>query len=169
MGIDALAVLLATGFYLSYIPSRLIGFFGLGGSKKWTGAGFIGTVEGLVVVPFLPQGTAAFASLLTGSVLLSCWLCGRAERALGTHDDPRIVLDETVGYWTAIAFLPRTVRVLGAAFVLFRLLDSVKLPPYRWLERLPGGWGVVGDDVGAAVFVNLIVRVLLATWPWLNY
>jgi phosphatidylglycerophosphatase A len=170
VGLDSLAVLLATGCYLSYIPSKVIGFFGLDRpGRKWTGAGFVGTVEGLVIAPFLPTGDAAFSGFLAVSILISCWLCGRAERAMNSHDDPRIVLDEVVGYWTAVAFLPRTVRVLGAAFVLFRLLDSVKLPPYRWLERLPGGWGVVADDVGAAVFANAGVRLLRIYWPWLNY
>lgn len=169
LSVDGACVVLATGFYLSYIPSKLIGFFGASGHRKWTGAGFIGTVEGVAAVPFLPKSSGNFAFFLAVAVLASCWLCGRAERVLGKHDDPRIVLDEVVGYWTAVAFLPRSARILGAAFVLFRVLDSVKLPPYRWLERLPGGWGVVADDVGAAVVANLTLRVLLNYWPWLNY
>jgi phosphatidylglycerophosphatase A len=169
VGIDGASVALATGFYLSYIPSKLLAFFGFSGDKKWTGAGFVGTLEGLAIAAWLPQGRGAFAAFLAVSILAACWICGRAEVAMDSHDDPRIVLDEVVGYWTAIAFLPRSVRVLGAAFVVFRFLDSVKLPPYRWLERLPGGWGVVADDVGAAVFANVIVRILLNYWPWLNY
>lgn len=166
---DAAATALATGFYLSYIPSKLIGFFGVPASRKWTGAGLIGTAEGLLAVPLLPAEPALFGTVLSLAIAASCWICGRAEEVLGVHDDPRIVLDEVVGYWTAIAFLPRTGRILAAAFVLFRILDSVKLPPYRWLERLPGGVGVVADDVGAAVVANVIVRVLLNYWPWLNY
>lgn len=169
LGIDAAATALATGFYLSYIPSKLIGFFGAPAAKKWTGAGFVGTLEGVLAAPLLPEQPMGFAVVLTLAIAASCWVCGRAEKHLGAHDDPRIVLDEVVGYWTAIAFLPRTGRILAAAFVLFRILDSVKLPPYKWLERLPGGIGVVADDVGAAVFANLFVRVLLNYWPWLNY
>ncbi len=169
LNIGALATLLATGFYLSYIPSKLVAVLGLPAARKWTGAGFVGTLEGLAVVPLLPEKPDEFALFLVAAVLLSCWLCGRAERVLGVPDDPRIVLDETVGYWAAIAFLPRTLKVLGIAFVLFRALDSIKLPPYRYLERLPGGWGVVFDDVGAAIFANLGTKILLCYWPWLNH
>ena len=166
---DSAAAALATGFYLSYIPSTLIRFFGAPASRKWTGAGLIGTAEGLLALCVLPEEPARFGVVLVLAIVMSCWICGRAEEVLGVHDDPRIVLDEVVGYWTAVAFLPRTGRVLAAAFVLFRILDSVKLPPYRWLERLPGGIGVVADDVGAAVVANVIVRILLSYWPWLNY
>lgn len=158
-----LSTALATGLYLSYIPGKFFKGFG-----KWTGAGLVGTLEGLVLLPFLPREPAAFGSFLLVSIVLSAWLCGRAEKALGSHDDPRIVLDEVVGYWTAVAFLPRSLKVLAAGFVLFRFFDAVKLPPYRWLERLPGGAGVVADDVGAGVVANLLLRVMMNCWPWLN-
>lgn len=159
MGLDALAVGVATGGYLSYIPSRVIT------RGKWTGAGLIGTIEGALLYPLLPEKPVLFGLLLAAAVLASCWLCGRAEKALGRHDDSRIVLDEIVGYWSAVAFLPRTPAIMVTGFALFRLLDSVKLPPYRWLERLPGGYGIVADDVGAAVFVNLALRALIGFWP----
>lgn len=166
LGLNPLARALATGLYLSYIPGKL--FRKQGPFTKWTGAGFIGTLEGLALMPLLPKRPADFAFFLGLAVLASVWLCGRAEKVLGVKDDSRIILDEVVGFWAAAAFLPRTARVMAAVFVLFRLLDSVKLPPYRGLERLPGGWGIVADDVGAAVLANLAVRILRLYWPWLN-
>ncbi len=158
---DAAATALATGLYLSYIPVKILQSLGHPRGRKWTGAGLVGTLEGLALLPLLPTARWPFLAALAAAVAAACWICGRAEIALGSHDDSRIVLDEVVGFWTAAALLPRTAPVLAAAFVLFRLLDSVKLPPYRWLERLPGGIGVVADDVGAAVFVNLIIRAAL--------
>lgn len=159
--VDRLWVLLATGLHISYIPVTLTG------GRKWTGAGFLGTVLGAAFVPVLPEGRTAYAVFLALSVWAACWICGKAERILGGHDDSRIVLDEVVGYWTAIAFLPWTPRVLLAAFVLFRIFDACKLEPYRRLEGLPGGYGVVMDDVGAGVVANLLVRLAIFLKPGL--
>ena len=159
--LDRLWTALATGFYLSYIPVTLLG------KRKWSGAGLIGTLEGLLLVPFLPQDPLSYAGVLTAAIAASCWICGKAEKVLGGHDDPRIVLDEVVGYWTTVAFLPAVPGVWLAGFVLFRVFDSFKLAPYSWLERLPGGLGVVGDDVGAGIVANLCLRIAVAVWPQL--
>ncbi|MBI5881906.1 MAG: phosphatidylglycerophosphatase A [Elusimicrobia bacterium] len=115
----------------------------------------------------LPTEPWRYAVVLAAAIVAAVWVCGRAQKALGGHDDPRIVLDEVVGLWTALAFLPRTLPVLGMGFLFFRLLDSVKLPPYSWIDRVPGGIGIVGDDIGAAVIANLLVRLCLAYWPGL--
>ena len=191
--VDGAAVCLATGLYLSYIPSTLLGalsrakFFEWAqgrrgvepgraavpaairrcvGERRWTGAGLMGTCEGLFLAPLLPAAPLRFGAFWACAVAASCWLCDRAEKAFGVRDDPRIVLDEVVGFWTAIAFLPPRLPVWMAAFVLFRILDAWKLPPWSWLERLPGGLGVVADDVGAGVAANIGLRVLLRCVPW---
>ena len=167
-----MAVCLATAFYLSYIPSTLLNalsgakFFERARRRRWTGAGLMGTFAGLVLAPLLPASGAGFAWFWAGAAGASCWLCGRAEKIFGVHDDPRIALDEVVGLWTAIAFLPRRLPVWMAAFVLFRLFDSWKPPLWGRLERLPGGLGVVADDVGAGIAANVGVRALMWCLPW---
>src|SRR5207249_3815587 len=90
------ATALATGLYLSYIPEKLQRVFGLKVFRKWTGAGFVGTVEGLLLAPLLPAKPLNLLAFLVIAVMLSCWLCGIAERVLDRHDDPHIVLDEIV-------------------------------------------------------------------------
>lgn len=162
--LDRLCAALATGLYLSYIPVafRRAGSGTAGLPARWTGAGFIGTAEGLLLLGLLPEkGLALWIFLAAAGVLGSC-ICGRAERLMGSHDDPRIILDEVVGFWAAVAFLPRSAALLAAGFVLFRVLDAFKPPPCRWLERLPGGWGVMADDVGAGLYANLLIRGWLA-------
>ncbi|MBI5629604.1 MAG: phosphatidylglycerophosphatase A [Elusimicrobia bacterium] len=157
-----LSVALATGFYLSYIPVRWLG--GLR-PKLGTGAGFVGTLEGLLLAAALPERPWAYALFMLAALPFSVWLCGLAEKALGNHDDPRIVLDEMVGYWTALAFLPRTPLVLGLAFVLFRVFDTIKPPPCRRLAKLPGGWGIVADDLAAGALACLLLHAWLACAP----
>jgi phosphatidylglycerophosphatase A len=155
---DRAAAALATGGWVSSLLPPV-------GGRKWTGAGFLGTVEGMALWWLLPADPAAYAAVLAVLTLAACLVCGAAERALKTHDDPRIVLDEVVGFWWAAAFLPRTWPVALACFAAFRVFDSLKPPPARQLERLPGGWGVVADDVGAALLANLLVRLLLSLSP----
>lgn len=108
----------------------------------------------------LPTDPVEYGAAVAVLAVGACWACDAAERALGVHDDPRIALDETVGFWVAVAFLPPGGGWLAAGFLLFRVLDAIKLAPYRWLERLPGGCGVVMDDVGAGVAANLILQLV---------
>lgn len=154
MTLERASVMLATGLGISYIAPT-------GRGRKWTGAGFLGTVEGLALWALLPASPWPYALVVMAAVAASCWICGIAEKSLKTHDDSRIVLDEIVGFWVAAAWLPRTWTAALLAFVLFRFFDAVKLPPYKYLERLPGGMGVVMDDVGAGIVANLLARFIL--------
>ena len=101
-------------------------------------------------------------------VPLSVWACG-IEAARRGHPDPGpVVLDEVAGQWLALAVVallrsrPPDPTELVAAFLLFRLLDVVKPWPIRKLERLPGGWGIVADDLAAAFAAGLLVFGVLA-------
>jgi phosphatidylglycerophosphatase A len=147
---------LATGLYSSLIPAKLLGRFSK--NKKWTGAGFVGTLVGAAMLPLVPLGGWRLAAFLAASVVVSSEISRRAERSFGTHDDPRIVIDEIVGYWVAAAWLPRETAWLAAAFVLFRIFDSWKPAPFAMFERLPHGYGVVMDDVAAGVAANLALQ-----------
>ncbi len=157
--------MVASGFYLSYIPIWILDRIPGGGRTlpgRWTGAGFFGTALGLATLPLVPAGGWLQAAVLTLGTAAACVLCTRAERHFGTHDDPRIILDETVGFWAAAAFLPRSFWTLAAAFALFRVFDALKPPPCRALERLPGGLGIVMDDIGAGILTNIALRLGIA-------
>ncbi|MCM2267934.1 MAG: phosphatidylglycerophosphatase A [Elusimicrobiales bacterium] len=151
---DFLVKFLASGGFVSYIPARLTGF------KKFTGSGMAGTLLALALVPFLPSDDAAFAAFCLAFLPFSIWIAGLAAAAFGTHDDPRIVIDEVIGYWTALLFLDRTPFNLAAAFVLFRALDTLKPWPIKKLETsIAGGFGIIIDDVLAGVEANLLTRL----------
>lgn len=94
--------------------------------------------------------------------LVGVWAAATADRAWGTHDSGRIVIDEVAGYLVTMALVDRTSWiVLGVGFVVFRFFDIVKPPPVRWLdENLPGGWGVVLDDVAAGVMGAAVMWAL---------
>ena len=92
----------------------------------------------------------------TGILLAGVWSAGHVERFYG-HDASRIVIDEVIGQMITLGFVTRSATsailidvILG--FLLFRFFDILKPFPLRRLERLPGGIGVVADDVGAGLY-----------------
>ena len=85
-----------------------------------------------------------------------------ADRAWGSHDDQRIVIDEVAGYLVTVVPVDCSAWTsLAVGFVVFRALDILKPPPIRWFdEHLPGGWGVVLDDVAAGVMGAILMALL---------
>lgn len=137
--VNALAKLVATALGAGYAP-RAPGTFGTAVAVPLAWA-----LASLSVWQFI--------LVAVGVTLLGVACAQRADRAWGTEDNQRIVIDEVAGYLFTVALVDRSGWVpLLAGFVVFRALDILKPPPIRWLdEHLPGGWGVVLDDVAAGV------------------
>jgi phosphatidylglycerophosphatase A len=162
---DRLFIFLGTGLGLSVVPSRLTARFSKASTharlheRKVTGAGLIGSLEGALTYLLLPAVLAQSLWFLLIGVAASVWVAGRAERALETHDDARIVVDEWIGCWIACWGLEQQLGwMIVFAFVLFRLFDVLKGPIGGRLQNLPGGWGVIADDVYAGIAANLTWR-----------
>ena len=140
---------LATGFYVGRMPFA---------------PGTVGTLIGLPVAYVigwlsLPLAMAAAVALILGAV----WIAQEAEQQLGQKDPGCIVIDEIAGMCVTLLGIPLTFGTGLAGFILFRLFDIAKPPPIRYLERrLPGGWGVVMDDVAAGLIAQIVLRVGLA-------
>ena len=87
-----------------------------------------------------------------------------AEKDLG-HDSRKITIDEVIGFFFAVMFLPHTPMVFIYALVLFRVFDIVKPTPINQLQKLPHGWGVLADDIAAGIVTNIIIQILLIVFP----
>jgi phosphatidylglycerophosphatase A len=96
----------------------------------------------------------ALCVLFLAVLALGLWAAPRAEKAYGKSDPGPFVLDEVAGVWlTCLAFRWRGPLVTAiAAFAAFRVFDIAKPFPVRRLEDLPGGWGVMMDDLAAAAY-----------------
>ena len=99
-------------------------------------------------LPVPPLGLAI--ALIALGTWLAVGIAGEAEKELG-HDAHPIVIDEVVGQSLSLLLVPHTVTAFAAAFVLFRVFDVWKPLGAREIQRLPGGWGVVADDVIAGL------------------
>jgi phosphatidylglycerophosphatase A len=89
-------------------------------------------------------------------------LAGQAEKIWGRKDPSRVVIDEIVGYLTAMFGLSFSWKMALTGFFLFRAMDIIKPYPIRKIDRqMPGGWGIVLDDVLAGIYCQIILRLLV--------
>jgi len=75
------------------------------------------------------------------------------------------VIDEVLGMFLSLLGLPFGPVVAVVGFLLFRLFDIVKPYPAKALEHLPGGLGIMADDVAAGIYANLLLRIGFLVWP----
>jgi phosphatidylglycerophosphatase A len=140
-----LATFLATGFGSGYSPFA---------------PGTAGSLVGLVLlIPLRRAGLGVELGCLFAFTALGIPAGGLVARRLGIEDPSIVVVDEVVGMWVSLLFLPLNPVTGLAGFVLFRIMDVIKPYPARQLESLPGGWGIMADDVMAGVYANLCLRV----------
>ena len=146
-------------------PSGFLAF-GFGSGLSPFAPGTMGT---LVAVPFIfalkALGEPGFWIALLLLFLLGVFICEYVSRKLGVHDHGGIVWDEMLGYWLSAAFIPLQWHWLLVAFLLFRFFDIVKPWPIRQLDsKVRGGFGIMIDDVVAALFSIIILAVLQNIW-----
>jgi phosphatidylglycerophosphatase A len=132
--------------------------------------GTAGALGGVAVAWLLrgPAGWPAWSLAVMVAVLL--WpSVGSSAQACGywqSKDPQAVVVDEVLGVWVTLAAAPALDwRYWVAGFALFRLFDIWKPFPIRAAERLPGGWGIVVDDLVAGLYG----AVVLALWRWLHF
>lgn len=109
-----------------------------------------------------------FAVLLAClAVTLGTPAATRVARESGITDPSFVVVDEVAGQLIALIAAPVRWKTLLAGFILFRAFDIVKPPPLRLLERIPGGTGIMLDDVGAGLYALAILQAALH-FGWLR-
>jgi phosphatidylglycerophosphatase A len=106
--------------------------------------------------------------LLVALLLLGVRACGRLEREEGFKDPSHAVIDEVLGIGIALWAVPQEWYYVVSALLLFRVFDIWKPFPIRKAEKLPGGWGVMMDDVLAGTFARVWVQVGIWTTHFLQ-
>lgn len=91
--------------------------------------------------------------------LLGVYICDSGEKQLGIHDAPEIVFDEWIGMWITMWAVPLVLTPV--AFLLFRFFDISKLGPIGKIQDLPGGLGIMADDVLAGIAGRLVLAVVM--------
>jgi len=125
-----------------------------------------GTMGSLMAIPlwllFYCLTPMLYWVFILVTFIFGCFLCQKTSDDTHTHDSGHIVWDEFVGMWITLFFIPQiSILWVTIAFVAFRIFDMAKPWPIRWFDkRVPGGFGIMVDDVIAAIFSSLSVYLL---------
>ncbi len=139
---------------------------GLGSGYAPIAPGTAGSLVGLAFMYFFPLNNWYWLALTIFFFFVGVWASTIIEKEKG-EDPPIVVIDEVVGQWVALLFLPvYSVKVFVLAFLLFRLFDVRKPPPIDQSQRLKAGYGIMIDDVIAGVYANIILQLIFRTGLW---
>jgi phosphatidylglycerophosphatase A len=129
--------------------------------------GTFGSAVGLLLWFVLPSSPIAQAAAIVVVCVVGSWSGSVAERYFGRVDPGHVVVDEVAGMLVTLFLVP--VGWIGAiaGFLLFRISDIIKPYPANRLERLPGGIGIMADDVMAGVYANLVLRFCIWSYSHL--
>lgn len=159
------------GAFLCAHPAHFVAL-GFGSGLVPKAPGTFGSLAGWALFPLVawPFSEPWFFVFLAACVLLGAWVCGKAARAMGREDPGAIVWDEIVAVWLTLAFAPPGLAWQAVAVGLFRVFDIAKPPPVREVDRsVHGGWGIMLDDLVAALYAILALAVLVKlqeVWLW---
>jgi phosphatidylglycerophosphatase A len=144
---DRIATMLATWFGLGYAPFAPGTF------------GSLGAFLPAILLAHWGWRPLYFLALGVAALPVAVWSAHETAKRLGKKDPGLVVIDEVVGQWIALGgAVTLAWPSWVAAFALFRVMDIWKPVPARQLERLPGGYGIVADDVMAGIYAALVLR-----------
>jgi phosphatidylglycerophosphatase A len=138
--------IIASCFYLGYAP--------LAGGSLASGAG-------VFLYLFLQSSFIIYLMTTLALITVGILITRRAEKIFGAKDSPKIVIDELAATLVVLFMIPPEAKFLIIGFVIFRLLDIVKPYPADKIEESKNRFSVMGDDLIAAVYTNLILQTVL--------
>jgi phosphatidylglycerophosphatase A len=150
---ERLALLIATWFGCGYFP--------------W-GPGTVGSIAAAALAWLGSEIGLGRGALICATLLLlapGIWAAGVTERLVSRRDPGIVVVDEVLGMCLALWVAPSlNWKTVGLGLALFRLFDIWKPWPVRKLEQLPGGVGIVADDLAAGIYAAIILYIGTRFW-----
>ena len=140
------------------------------------GAGYVplfpgtaGTLVGVAIYwvfkNFFPQ-TVNYIIILAVFLVGGIWVSTRCNQYLEGDDNSSIVIDELTGFLLTMFLIPFSFRFVLLGFILFRIIDITKPFKIEKVGRIGGGWGIMADDIAAAILANLIIQALRTMLGW---
>jgi len=138
--------ILGSGFYTGYFPIA---------------SGTVGSLVAIIIY-FIP-GFEQWFIIVPLTIIFAAYgiYVGTKFEIVYGKDPVECTIDEIVGMWISLIALPKTILVAIGAFLLWRILDIIKPPPARNLERLKGGIGIMLDDVISGLYTLIIMHLVV--------
>lgn len=154
--------------FFSKMLTQIATYFSIGRFPKAPG-----TVATLATIPlwYLLAQTGPIIYMIVTFLLFPLGVIAAQayENQVQTHDSKEIVIDEVVGYLITMTWLPINWKSAVLGFIIFRILDIAKPPPIRQLdEKIPGGFGVMADDVVAGIIGSIVMQLVYTQTNWLG-
>ncbi len=153
MKINYFEKFIGSGFLTGYIP---------------TASGTFGSLAALVIY-FIP-GFEKLSILIPAIIifmLYGIYVGSKFEKQYG-EDPAECTVDEVVGMWITLILVPKTILFAVISFFVWRIMDIIKIPPARQVEKLKGGLGIMMDDVVAGIYSLVLVHFILLIFVRLN-
>ncbi len=138
--------IIGSGFFTGYIP---------------VASGTFGSLVALLIyfIPGFEQAVIIIPVTII-TFVIGLYISDKFEKVYG--DDPaQCTIDEIVGTWIALLFLPKTIGIALTSFFIWRILDIIKPPPAKQSENLKGGWGIMMDDVISGFYTLVIMHIFI--------
>ncbi len=138
--------LLGSGFYTGYIPYA---------------SGTFASIVALAIY-WIPGFENPYV-IITATILFFIYgiFIGNKFEVIYGKDPSQCTIDEIVGMWLSLLFLPKSIVVSLYSFFIWRILDILKPPPARNLEKMKGGLGIMIDDFVCGIYTLMIVRIII--------
>lgn len=138
---------ISTFFFIGYLPLA---------------PGTFGSLAGVGIFFLFKGHDAGLVSVTLILIILGFFFNQKAEKIFNKKDPPCVVIDEVAGMLLGLLFLPYyDIKVITIAFLFFRILDTFKPYPVGRIERLKGSTGIMGDDLMAGLYTNIILQLVL--------
>jgi len=147
---NSIAKIVATFCYVGYFP---------------VASATVGSAIGIAIYCLVKNNVVAYCVTIAALFLLGTISADIYEKNIGKKDPREVIIDEVASVFLVYLFIPFSLRNLVMGFFLFRLFDVIKPPPIRKLEKLPGGLGIMSDDIVAAFYANILLQILSAVLP----
>ncbi len=125
-------------------------------------SGTVGSLFALFIY-FIPgfENPTILLFMISLFTIIGINIGNKFEKFYGKKDPSQCTIDEFVGTWISLLFVPKTIIYVVSAFILWRILDIIKPFPARLIEKLKGGWGIMFDDVMSAIYSLILIQIII--------